>query len=302
MKRLVLALALSLAACGSPVPPGLAERALYLDLRRVVETRQRTDWVSDRAEVEALTSQTLRSGCQVDAAARAALLSWLNREIETGGGSAEAVWRANGQALSAARELLTLERVRALAANAERRRDECPFFLQPQGSFRGVHGDARRFVLLLESQGGGALVIRGDSVALGAGGSGRVLPAVGINHRVTLALGAEVGAIGAFGTDEAERSLRASISGAIPLVVRLQDATRIYDFELAATGRFFDGVSRIQPGVRASFGIGVSTLRVGAIMPLALLWVGYELQPAFDGLPTAHTLRIGTRVGIDLEP
>jgi hypothetical protein len=297
-------LAVAALGCGTTLPPDRPTRALYLDLRRVVETRQRTEWVADRAEVEALASQTLRSACGATVQTRTSLEQWLDRELAARGGSAEAVWRREGERLTGAtREALTLERVRLLVQHAQAHGPaECPFWLRPSMRFAGVHGDARRFVLLLESAGGGAIVVQEGAVSLGGGGLARALPAWGINDRLTVAMGAEVGAIGSFSTSEDARALRASISGAVPVLVRLQDATRIYDFEVALTGRFFDGVSRVQPGVRVSAGLGLSTLRVGAIMPLALLWVGYEVQPALDDLPTTHTFRLGTRVGLDIDP
>jgi len=300
----VVAVGLALAGCGTTLPSEPATRALYLDLRRVVETRQRTEWVADQAEVASLASTTLRSACAATADTRASLETWIDGELNARGGSAEAIWQRSGQRLNGdTREALTLERVRLLVRSARARAvGECPFWLRPEAGFAGVHGDARRFVLLLESAGGGALVLQDGAVSLGGGGLARVLPAWGFSDRLTVGIGAEVGAIGAFATREDDRSLRASISGAIPVLVRIQDATRIYDFEAAITGRFFDGISRIQPGVRVSAGIGLSTLRVGAIMPLALLWVGYEIQPALDGLPTTHTFRIGTRVGLDIDP
>ncbi len=301
---LLIVLPAALLGCGTALPPAPATRSLYLDLRRVVETRQRTEWVADQAEVASLTSTTLRSACATTPETRADLETWIDAELAARGGSAEAMWRREGQSLgSATREALTLERVRLLVRNARAHAAaDCPFWLRPEARFAGVHGDARRFVLLLESAGGGALVLQNGGLSLGGGGLARVLPAWGFSDRLTMGLGAELGAIGSFATSTDDRALQASISGSVPLLMRLQNATRIYDFEVAVTGRFFDGVSRIQPGLRVSAGLGLSTLRVGAIMPLALLWVGYEVQPAYDGMPETHTFRLGTRVGLDIDP
>ena len=74
-------LAVAALGCGTTLPPDRPTRALYLDLRRVVETRQRTEWVADRAEVEALASQTLRSACGATVQTRTALEQWLDEEL-----------------------------------------------------------------------------------------------------------------------------------------------------------------------------------------------------------------------------
>ncbi|TAK32441.1 MAG: hypothetical protein EPO40_02660 [Myxococcaceae bacterium] len=294
-------LALGLAGCAGG-PTGRLERAYFFDLRRIVEMRQRTDWVSDRAEIESGASVTLRSACQTPLAARRRLSTWLDATISGQGGSAEAVWRASGESLSVAQDVLTLERVRMLHHYAEEHQGECPFWLRENPRFVGVHGDHRRFVLLLESEGSAALVFHGRSVAFGAEASARVIPAVGVSDSVTLGTGIEIGGIGAFGAGGADRALSASVSGAVPVLLRFQNATRLFDVELAATGRFFGQESSVQPGVRLSFGYGFTTLRVSDLMPFALLSFGYEYQPADGTLPASHTLRLGTRVGADWAP
>jgi hypothetical protein len=107
----VVAVGLALAGCGTTLPSEPATRALYLDLRRVVETRQRTEWVADQAEVASLASTTLRSACAATADTRASLETWIDGELNA--------------------------RARAVG--------ECPFWLHPEARFARVHGDARRF-------------------------------------------------------------------------------------------------------------------------------------------------------------
>ncbi|MBI5518254.1 MAG: hypothetical protein HY909_31070 [Deltaproteobacteria bacterium] len=292
----------ALAGCASATPRGASERALYGDLRRIVESHQRTDWVVDRVEVDALAAVTLRSACQTPPAARRRLAAWLDAELARQGGTARAVYEAHGGSLSAASEALTLERVRLLSRYAEEHAaEDCPFWLTPRGRFSGVHGDARRFVVLAESLGGGGLLIRGGDVTLVGGGGVRLLPGVGVSERVTLAAGIELGGLGTLGAN-GESGVQALVSGAVPVLLRLQDGSRIVDLEAALTGTWRSREQPLDVGVRVSAGLGLVTLRVGSFMPYGLLWVGYEFQPAPQREGDAHIVQLGTRVGIDWDP
>jgi hypothetical protein len=63
------------------MPRGSAQRALYRDLRKIVDLRDRTGWVVDRIDVQEVAPSAMRSACQVGEPARLSLASWLDRRI-----------------------------------------------------------------------------------------------------------------------------------------------------------------------------------------------------------------------------
>jgi hypothetical protein len=258
------------------------------------------DWVSDAHELTQAVPSVLRSVCQTPEADRLAVIRFVEDEIAHTGGAASARFTRNGGDLGDVRDTLTLERTRDLVRAAIARDDECPFGLAPDEAFAGVHGDARRVVIFAESSGGFGLVIRRGDVALGGGGGGRVLVGWGVDDRLTLAIGPELGGAASFPTnEEGTTDLAAQVTGAVPIVARLADSLRVYELEVAMTARFRDGTVS-PPGVRASFGFGLSALRTRAFMPLGILWIGWEAQP-IDGV-VQHSVRIGTHVGLDWDP
>lgn len=286
--------------CGS-VPQAIDERGLYLDLRKTVELREQDDWVADRLEIQEAAPGVMRSVCQVDAGSREHLDAWLEARIREEDGPAAEAFRRDGDIDS---ELLRLERVRALLAHTHQLAEsDCPFWLSPDLEFAGVQGDESRFVLLGESMGAGALVVRGSDASLGGIATGRLFGGYGIANRLTLAIGGELGGAGALPEDETgTRSLEAAFTAGIPVLLRISNASRIVDFELAATTRWSTRSVRWPPGARASIGYGISTMRVGGFMPYALLWLGYQINPPRDTSRTEHVVMLGTRFGFNWDP
>lgn len=296
----------SLACLGcAALPPAGPQRALYVDLRKAVDLSEDTGgWVIDRVEIESQAGPALRSVCRVDPVERARLERWLDGQLALGGGSAQALYERSGGDLDAAMDALTYERVRSLLRYGERHAEEdCPFYLHPEPDFAGVEGDADRFVLWLESVGGGAIVLEGGKVALGGGGGGRVFAAHGIGATLTLAIGGELSGNGAFVENSAgARTIETTFTAAVPVVLRVSDIARVYDFELAPVVRLATADDELPPGLRATAGIGLTGSRGAMFMPYVLLWLGYEIHPARGSDPIDHTVHVGTRVGVDLDP
>ncbi len=303
MRRLAGALAFSaLAAVGCvPMPRGSAQRALYRDLRKIVDLRDRTGWVVDRIDVQEVAPSAMRSACQVGEPARLSLASWLDRRIAAEGGPAREAYRKNGNSLRAIDGLVTLERVRAvLGYTNEHAAADCPFWLTPSPSFAGVEGAARRWVLWLETMGGLSIYTVRDTVTFGGGGVGRLLFTRGVSERLSLGIGAEVGGGGTFPPgDTGGRGLVASFAAAVPILLRFAESAYVYDVEVAPTAWFTEQSVQPRPGVRVATGAGLSTLRVGSIAPHGLLWIGYEYQFALGAEPPVHVFKIGSRVGLD---
>ncbi len=274
-------------------------------MRAIVETRARVDWVVDRHEIAAVASTLMQSACRVPPEARDGLRRWLDDRIEALGGSARGVYEQSGGDLEAAEELLTLERVRDAAAYADRHAHvDCPFWLEPDPGFAGVQASARRFVLMAESMGSLQVLVDDGEAFVGGTGVGRILPGWGVDDRLTLALGAELGVASTFPKgDDGGRSVKPVLAGGVPLLFRVHDETLRYDTEVAFVARApEDALSDPRFGVRLAHGIGVATLRIAGVMPYAVLWAGYTWFPPADGLGAQHVVRFGTRVGVDWDP
>jgi hypothetical protein len=287
-------------ACRS-LPEPSEQRALYIDLRQVVETRERGEWLVDDTEIEEAQPKAMQSVCQVAPDIATSLSRWLDGQIQTRGGPAAEQYEA-GVALTDLGEVLTLERVRELAISTDAARERCPFWLSADGDFEGVHRPTNRFVLMAESAGAGSLILQGDEILLGAGGAGRLLAARGLGHRYLLAFGGEVG--GAAGleplSDGEDDKIETRIHAALPLMLRVFDLARFYDVELAATAlaspRDFDP----SVGFRAQLGAGILTVRISQFLPYFSLIAGYEILPWEE--PAVHVFRLGTRFGVDFDP
>lgn len=290
------------------LPDRTPERALYVDVRKAVALRESSEWVVDRLEIEALAPSVMRSACQVSAGDRERLLRWVDGEIERAGGRAEAqhrAARARGERPGAGyAEALHLGRVRAVLSYADAHADECPFWLEADANFAGVQGDAHRFVILAESAGAGGIIVSGRDVALAGGGRGRLLAGFGVSPRLTLAIGAELGGIGTFRRDPAsgDRVIAGVFTAAVPVMLRFFEFSRIVDLELAATARWSTDALRLPPGVRGMVAYGFSTMRVGAFMPTAVLYVSYEYLPPATREAAEHVIQLGTKVGLDWDP
>jgi hypothetical protein len=303
--RALLALAFLCSLGCAALPPSGPGRALYVDLRKAVELSEDTGgWVIDRIEIESQAGPALRSVCRVDPIERARLESWLDARIAREGGSAKEIYQRHGGDLDAAADALSYERVRALLRYAERHAaEDCPFYLHPESDFGGIEGDADRFVLWLESLGGGAVVIERGKAALGGGGGGRVLGAWGFGSRLTLAVGGELAGNGSFvDTKTGGRTIETTFTAAVPVVLRVSDFARVYDFEFAPIVRIATPGDELPPGLRVATAIGLTASRGSAFMPYLLLWFAYELHPAHGADPMDHSIRVGTRVGVDLDP
>lgn len=303
LKHTAALVAPALVACAT-LPSDPVERALYVDLRKGTELGEDAGWVVDRLEIDSQMESAMRSICQVERETRLRLETWLDGQVALAGGPAEQQYRTTRD-LSAATAALQLEHVRAvLRYGNEGAAEDCPFWLEPDPEFSGTQGDADRIVLLAESGGFGAVVFEGSEAAIGGGGYGRLLVGHGFGPSATLALGAEVGGTGAFVESDSgsARSLETKFTAALPVLLRLSRFSRVLDFEVAPVFRIAESEDPIPPGVATSVGLGLTTMRASVWMPYVVLWTGYAYHPPRDGGVSDHSIRIGTRVGIDVDP
>lgn len=300
----VLLGALWLSACATaPLPEASPQRALYSDLRRTVETRQRASWFLDEEQIKAAAPTAMRSTCVLTADETAVLDRWLNERIELEGGPARLAFQEGAKTLDELGEVLVVERVQMLLRHAESRRQECPFWLERDEDFKGIHSDEGRFVIWLQSNGGGSLILSSGSLGFGGEGGGQLILAGGLTEHFALGFGGEVGGRGAVDSGASTgESLSANITVAAPLVFRFTWLTRVLDLEVAMTAVSPLDQWQPRPGVRFLLAGGLSATRLGPFMPVVMGMINYELQPANGDLPMTHIFRLGTRVGIDYDP
>ncbi len=306
MKRLLPAIAVFAALASGCVrlPQAASERALYLDLRSIIETRARIDWVVDEHEIKQASPAIMTSACQATPETRLALAGWLDGRLTEEGGSSKAIWAAAEGDLGPAKEALLIERISAALRFAEDHRADCPFWLTPDADFAGVQANTDRLVFLAESMGSGQIVIQEGEFAVGGTGLGRLIPAYGISDRLTIGVGVEVGVASTFPrTENGARSVKAVATAGIPVLLRVLDGTFRYDLDVAAVTRAtrneYEG---LRYGGRVGVGVGVATLRIAGVMPYAMIWAGYEYLAPGAGEPETHIMRAGSRVGVNWDP
>lgn len=291
---------LAAALCGcATLPNGPAERALYLDLRKIVDTNEDGGWTVDRLRLQLNAEPALRSACQVDRGTLAALDVWLGEQIELSGGPAKEAYFAHAQNLQAVSHTLSLERTRTLLQYVARQTaQDCPFWLRPNPNFAGEQGDASRWVLLGETQAFGTFTVPGNIPALGGGG--RLFLGHGIGSRLTLAAGADVAASGTFIPSGAQGGgVDAYLTLATPVLLRLTSFSRMVDVEVAPVVRLSQGQAAWPPGARVQLGGGFSSVRLSPFMPYFMLYVGYEVHPTNRGAGFDQTFQLGTRIAVD---
>ena len=289
--------------CAALPPP--AERGLYVDLRQVVASAERLDWVVDDLEVAAVRPDIMRSACLTPPAERAALRAWIATRVALLGGPSASAFDKAGEDAPDLAKIQHLERVGLVLASAEKAVDRCPYWLKASADFAGVHADADRWVLLAETMPSlQILLAQGADTRIGGAGLGRILLGRGISHRLTLAAGFETGLASVISQDENDDlSIKPAFAIGLPLLLRFSDGPLRSDVGASFTARSPEiGFDQVRYGVRWSVGAGVATLRVLGVQPYVMLWGGHEYQFEREGSPGQHGIRIGTRVGVNWDP
>lgn len=270
------------------------------DLEKIVESKTNSGWKIDRYEIDAMMPDALQSICATPESVRLDALEHQKLVIEELGGPAAKAYQQNGGKLGELAELIAATRVHDLLAEAIRRApSECPFWITPSSTFRGLQTDAHRFTLNLET--GGLLLLRHSQGKFlpGGGGLGRLLLGRGIDEHWTMLFGLEVGGWALFEQSDTQTRFPIEIIGGAPIVVRHVRHTWHYDFEIAPVA--FVAMNDLRPsaGGRVGVAIGVSTLRIRRIMPWAGVQVSAEIFPETSFRPAIAVLKGGARIGFD---
>jgi len=297
--------ALSFTACAE-LPREPVERAYYVDARKALNAESRLGWTVDRVEVAEAAEQAEPSACRVAPERRLALRRWVAEQIAARGGPSEPQYR-HGVAIESLHEVLSLERTLSLLDHVELHVPaDCPYWVQPDSKFQGVHATTRRYVLLAESVGWGSLALAGGKVRAGAGGAARLFAGYGFSTHWMAAAGFEAGGDATLqkesgGSNDGSLLPQGAFRFGIPAILRVTDLDRIYDLELAAVARLTEG--KFTPwGARVAIAGGIAGLRRLGFMPSLQVWLAYEAYPAQGGFVMENIVRIGTRVGVDWHP
>lgn len=302
--------------CAPALPWQPVPRALVRDIERVVDVRGNVGWLIDESEVQAVLPDVMKSVCQVPAEDREAALVWLDRYIvELGGPDVQAIWRTRNKKLGKVEDLLLLTRSRLLLgrANEWAAQGRCPFWLEVNPHFHGVHTQDYRWIFTME---GGGRVTQEHAlgrVRFGGGGSGRLLVGYGIAEGWGLSAGLELGGGARFTNLQlGEQSEFPQLVGqaVAPVVVRRQlGRTTHVEVELGPMAFFdrgsADPVTRevelhFDWGTRVGVALGGTYLRLqrGFIPKFAVAFT-VDYVPALMDQPGMTQLGIGLRTGID---
>ncbi len=266
--------------------------ALERDLSILIWQTERLDWVIDEYSIRALAPRLMEAICLSSEITQSAVRKKLEAQIEKNGGFLQKRWHQEMK-VSDYKDDLHVERMLSALNWASAQKSACPAWLNHRRPFIGLHQDAYRFQLILESMGSGQLVMNSADWTIGGAAQGRALAMYGFSSRLGLAVGAEVGAASVFPKDSTgRRSVEASWAVGLPIVLRAWVGSFRYDTEVALLSRLADQNGQAIYGVRFAQAFGVSTSRIAGFLPHIMLWGGYEY------FGETHILRMGTRVGV----
>jgi hypothetical protein len=298
----------AIATDASVVEPSTAEPtsieaaalALLHDMEMMVDNQETTGWTIDHYEYEEMMSDAVYSACLTPPEARALALAWANDRVMKLGGPVERA-RAAGRPVDDLGDLLFATRVSAIAKRAAHAAEtQCSPWHDASPSFRGVHSNAERFTLNLET--GGVVLIQraGSERDFGGGFAIRFTGGYGLDHHLSLFAGGELHVTTLFpaGSDTTTRfPIQYAIS--LPVVLRHRFLMWHHDVSAGPVALFTDNSSQASYGFRVGALVGVSTLRIRHIMP----WFGpgIELEYVFenDARPATAAVKGGARLGFD---
>ncbi len=298
--RSFLAFVFTLALCVLFVPIDLEAHvskqdqveALERDLSILIWQTERLDWVIDEYSLRSLAPRLMEAICLSSEDVHKIVRQKLQSQIDKNGGFLQKRWHKDMK-VSDYKDDLHTERMLAALNWASAQKSACPAWLNHDKPFIGLHQDAYRFQLILESMGSGQLVMNSSDWTIGGAAQGRALAMYGFTSRLGLAVGAEVGAASVFPKDSTgRRSVEASWAVGLPVVLRAWVGSFRYDTELALLSRLADQNGQAIYGIRFAQAFGVSTSRIAGFLPHIMLWGGYEY------FGETHILRVGTRVGV----
>lgn len=291
-----------LAACSMRRPPAHpTERALFRDLERQVTIAAATGWGIDRVEVEGMLETTLESTCRVHPLARRALARWLDDQIVQHGGDVELAWRERGKDLAKVDDLLVLTRVRLVLRRAEESAHECPFWLEPEDTYRGRQISEHRFQVSLGGGGKAIAIQQGKDADVSAGGAGRLLLGRMLGNGDGVYVGLEIGGSAGFPKDAMGNRGNLEIAADVvaPVVYRKTFLNSYVELEGGWIGRTTErDWNKYDHGIHVGAAFGARALRTRFVFPGAAFGISYERVWGDEDITM---FKVGARVALDLD-
>lgn len=277
-----------------------AAQALIHDMEMMVDNQETTGWTIDHYEYDEMMHDAVYSACLAPREARSLVIAWAEARVVALGGPIEAAL-ARGRPVDELDELLFATRVSTIARRAAQAAEtQCSPWHEALPSFRGVHSNAERMTLNLET--GGVILIQrtGSERDFGGGFAVRLTAGYGLDHHLSLFTGAEIHVTTLFpaGSDTTTRFPIQYVIG-VPVVLRHRFLMWHHDVSAGPVAMFTDNSSQASYGFRVGALVGVSTLRIRHIMP----WFGpgIELEYLFENEARDATASVkgGARLGFD---
>ncbi len=289
-----------MAACARALPQEASTAALHRDLERLVGLTSTEGWSIDRIEVEETLPDALLSVCRTTPETRTQLLTWLNGQIDSQGGSPQAIYEARGRDFDSIETLLSLTRIRMLLVRSIEAADaDCPFWIHPDENFAGQQILDGRWLLSVGGGGKGIVVSQAGEADLNFGGAGRILVGRAFGAHATVFTGVEIGGSAAFPKNEdgGRDDVAFAVDVVTPIVYRHRRVNSYWEVEAGYLAHLEEKTSDVSNGGHIGISVGASGSRRRWLFPGAAFGISYEQIWQDD---TLHVLKLGFRVALDL--
>ncbi|MFO1471571.1 MAG: hypothetical protein U1F27_11090 [Turneriella sp.] len=281
------------------LPEGASEKSLVRDLAMIVTSHEQTGWTIDELEVRQMLGNSIVSFCAVDATAVENVRVWFDRILKDV--DIKKLYEQNGKSLQKIQRVLVLWRSRLLFEEAMKMRNaqKCPFWIDEQKPFPGVQDENHKLLLAFET-GGRFYAQREKRDTIGAGGIVRMMVGYGFAHRFAVRTGLEFGFSAQAPDPNSGKASPLVFASAFPITIQHRFLAEYIEYEAGPLAYFDQSRNSLQWGVHLGIGVGVSRMRIRAIMPSVILTVNYQYVPPEGGFVEVHRLSIGARAAFSL--
>jgi hypothetical protein len=281
------------------LPEGDSEKSLVRDLAMIVTSHEQTGWTIDELEVKQMLGSSTVSFCAVDSGAVENVRQWFAKVLA--GFDPKKEYEANGRSLRKMQSKLVLWRARLLfeEANQMRSSGKCPFWIDEQKPFPGVQDEKKKILLAFET-GGRFYAQREKRDTIGAGGIVRFMVGYGFTHRFAMRTGLEFGFSAQAPDPSSGKASPLVFASAFPVSFQHRFLAEYIEYEAGPLAYFDQSRDSLQWGVHLGVGVGVSRMRIRAIMPSVILSVNYQYVPPQGTFVEVHRLSIGVRAAFSL--
>lgn len=281
------------------LPPGESEKSLVRDLAMIVTSHEQTGWSIDEIEVKQMLSSSIISFCGIDDEALERTRVWFDQVLKDF--DPKKAYEENGKSLTKIQKRLVLWRSRLLFLEASKVRaaGKCPFWIEQQKPFPGVQDEMQKVLLAFET-GGRFYAQREKRDTIGAGGIVRMMIGYGFTHRFAMRTGLEFGFSAQAPDPNSGKASPLVFASAFPISFQHRFLAEYIEYELGPLAYFDQSRNSLQWGVHLGLGVGVSRMRIRAIMPSVILTVNYQYVPPQADFVEVHRLSIGVRAAFSL--